>query len=47
MLQQLNRLQNKNRVMLGDVRTGQVRPILTERDDAWVEIGGKVRWLDD
>ena len=46
-VQQLNRLQNENRVMLGDVRTGQVRPILTERDKAWVEIGRKIRWLDD
>src|SRR6266540_3459585 len=37
-IQQLNRLQNADVVMLGDVRTGKVRPILTEKDDAWVDI---------
>jgi len=37
-IQQLNRLQNTNVVMLGDVRSGKVRQILTEKDDAWVDI---------
>jgi dipeptidyl-peptidase-4 len=37
-LQQLNRLQNTNHVMLGDAQTGRVRTILAERDDAWVDI---------
>ncbi|MEK6405940.1 MAG: S9 family peptidase [Acidobacteriota bacterium] len=46
-LQQLNRLQNTNLVMLGDIRTGKVRMILTDRDDAWVDIhGDDVQWLD-
>jgi dipeptidyl-peptidase-4 len=46
-LQQLNRRQNINRVMLGSARTGRVRVILTEQDDAWVDIqGDDVRWLD-
>ena len=44
-IQQLNRLQNTNKVMLGDARTGQVRPILTEKDDAWVDISwGDLDW---
>ncbi|MFN2531227.1 MAG: S9 family peptidase [Pyrinomonadaceae bacterium] len=44
-IQQLNRLQNRNVVMLGDVRTGKVRPIMTERDDAWVDIAwGDIDW---
>jgi dipeptidyl-peptidase-4 len=44
-IQQLNRLQNTNVVMLGDVRTGKVRPILTEKDDAWVDIAwGSIDW---
>jgi dipeptidyl-peptidase 4 len=44
-IQQLNRLQNTNIVMLGDVRTGKVRPILTEKDDAWVDIAwGSIGW---
>ena len=46
-LQQLNRLQNTNLVMLGDIRTGKVRTILTDRDDAWVDVhGDDVVWLD-
>jgi dipeptidyl-peptidase-4 len=44
-IQQLNRLQNTNVVMLGDVRTGKVRPILTEKDDTWVDIAwGDIDW---
>jgi dipeptidyl-peptidase-4 len=46
-LQQLNRLQNTNKVMLGDVRTGRVRTILTECDEAWIDIGNDLKWLDD
>ncbi len=44
-IQQLNRLQNTNTVMLGDIRTGKVRPVITERDDAWVDISwGDLDW---
>lgn len=44
-IQQLNRLQNTNIVMLGDVRSGKVRPILTERDDTWVDTAwGALNW---
>jgi dipeptidyl-peptidase-4 len=44
-VQQLNRLQNTNIVMLGDVHTGKVRPILTEKDEAWVDIAwGDIDW---
>ncbi|HJZ66753.1 MAG TPA: DPP IV N-terminal domain-containing protein, partial [Blastocatellia bacterium] len=46
-LQQLNRLQNTNLVMLGDIHTGKVRTILTERDEAWVDLhGDDIDWLD-
>ena len=44
-LQHLNRLQNTNEVMLGDVRTGAVRTILTERDSAWVDVSSDLLWL--
>jgi dipeptidyl-peptidase 4 len=37
-VQQLNRLQNTNLVMLGDIRTGKVRTVLTEKDEAWVDV---------
>jgi dipeptidyl-peptidase-4 len=44
-IQQLNRLQNTNTVMLGDARTGKVRPILIEKDEAWVDIAwGNIDW---
>ncbi|HKR61731.1 MAG TPA: S9 family peptidase [Pyrinomonadaceae bacterium] len=44
-IQQLNRLQNTNTVMLGDIRTGKARTILTEKDDAWVDISwGDLDW---
>ncbi|MEK6303699.1 MAG: S9 family peptidase [Acidobacteriota bacterium] len=46
-LQQLNRLQNTNRVFIGDVRSGQVKNILTDRDDAWLDIqGDDIDWID-
>jgi len=44
-IQQLNRLQNTNVVMLGDVRNGNVRTIMTEKDDAWVDVAwGDIDW---
>ena len=46
-LQQLNRLQNTNRVMLTNAASGQVKTILTERDDAWVNVNDELRWLED
>ncbi len=46
-LQQLNRLQNTNKVMLGDVRTGRVRIVLTETDEAWIDVHDDLKWLDE
>jgi len=44
-IQQLNRLQNTNTVMLGDSRNGKVRSILVEKDEAWVDISwGDLDW---
>ncbi len=44
-IQQLNRLQNANIVMLGDIRTGKVRNVLTEKDEAWVDVAwGELDW---
>jgi dipeptidyl-peptidase-4 len=44
-IQQLNRLQNTDIVMLGDTRTGKVQPILTEKDETWVDVGfGDLDW---
>lgn len=44
-IQQLNRLQNTNTVMLGDIHTGKVRAILTEKEDTWVDVAwGNIDW---
>jgi len=46
-LQQLNRLQNTNRVMLANAPTGSVRPLLTEQDAAWVNVHDELMWISD
>jgi dipeptidyl-peptidase 4 len=45
-LQHMNRLQNAEQVMLADAKTGAVRTILVEKDDAWVDVTTpEMRWL--
>ena len=46
-LQHFNRLQNQNRVILADPRTGNVHTILTERDEAWVDVHDELFWFDN
>jgi dipeptidyl-peptidase-4 len=43
--QHLNRLQNENRVMIGDIETGEVRTVFIDRDEAWVDIAEEFRWM--
>ena len=38
-IQQLNRLQNTDTVMIGDARSGKVRTMLVEKDEAWLDMG--------
>lgn len=45
LLQQMNRLQNTNRVMLADPKSGRTQTILTETDSAWLENENPVRWI--
>jgi dipeptidyl-peptidase 4 len=45
-LQRLNRLQNTNEVMLGEVGSGKVRTVLTERDSTWVDVVDDLAWLN-
>ncbi len=45
--QHLNRLQNTNEVTLGNIRKGSLRKILTEQDEAWIDVGDDLKWLDD
>lgn len=46
-LQVLNRLQNANRVLIADAKTGKTRTVLIERDDAWVDVHDELNWLND
>jgi len=46
-LQHVNRLQNSNTVMLANARTGDIRKVLTDRDEAWVDVEDDLHWLDD
>jgi dipeptidyl-peptidase-4 len=46
-IQRMNRLQNTNRLLLGDAATGRVREILVERDEAWLDTVDDLHWLDD
>ena len=46
-LQQLNRLQNTNHVLLADPLTGSVRTLFTDTDAAWVEAHQNLKWLKD
>ena len=45
LVQQFNRLQNTNRVLLADPKTGGTRSLLTETDAAWLENENPVRWV--
>ncbi|MFA5816467.1 MAG: S9 family peptidase, partial [Bacteroidales bacterium] len=45
MIQQLNRLQNTNKVMLGNIHTMEVKTILTETDKAFVDIHDDTEWM--
>lgn len=47
LIQQLNREQNTNRVMLYDVQQRELNTVLTERDKAWVDVEDQVHWLED
>ncbi len=46
LVQQFNRLQNVNKVVLADPLTGAAKIIHTETDDAWLENENPVKWLN-
>jgi dipeptidyl-peptidase-4 len=45
-IQRMNRLQNTNTIMLGDVATGAMTPIRSEQDEAWVNTVDEWEWMD-
>jgi len=46
LIQQLNRLQNINRVMLADPKSGAAHPVLAETDPAWLENENPIHWVN-
>ena len=46
-IQQLNRLQNQNKIMLGNVADGTTQIVLTETDEAWIDLHDDLKWLND
>lgn len=45
-VQNMNRLQNRNDVLLADVATGETRRILRDENTSWVEPVDEIVWLD-
>lgn len=46
-LQQLNRLQNTNRILRWNSATQETSEIFVERDEAWVDVHDEMFWLSD
>jgi dipeptidyl-peptidase-4 len=46
LIQQLNRRQNTNRVMLYNAARPALKTILTESDEAWVDVDDELHWID-
>jgi len=46
-IQHLNRLQNRNDVMIAEAATGQARVVMTDRDDAWLDVVDDLLWTAD
>jgi len=53
-IQRLNRLQNTNQIMvteissgfLGDVKATPLKTIITEKDDAWIDVHNDMKWIE-
>ncbi|MDG2222723.1 MAG: DPP IV N-terminal domain-containing protein, partial [Rubripirellula sp.] len=45
LIQQLNRLQNTNRLYLADFLSKTVSEVFVERDDAWIDVNDESIWL--
>ncbi len=45
LFQYLNRKQNTNRLMLGDIKNGKVSTVFTDRDEAWLDVVDDLKWL--
>ena len=46
-IQYVNRLQNRNRVILADASDGTIHDIFIDTDDAWLDVNEDLKWFDD
>jgi dipeptidyl-peptidase 4 len=46
-IQQLNRRQNTNHMIIGNVKDGSVKTVYTDKDDTWLDVVTDFQWLDD
>jgi dipeptidyl-peptidase-4 len=46
MVQQLNRLQNTNKIWIGNARSMSLKNIMTETDTAFLDVHDDIRWFD-
>jgi dipeptidyl-peptidase-4 len=46
-IQYVNRLQNRNRVLLADASDGSIDNIFTDSDEAWLDVNEDLKWFDD
>jgi dipeptidyl-peptidase-4 len=46
-IQYVNRLQNRNRVILANVNDGSTQNIFTDTDEAWLDVNEDLKWFDD
>ena len=47
LLQQLNRLQNQNKVMMANAHSGEIKTVYTDKDKAWIEVRfGFTQWIE-
>jgi dipeptidyl-peptidase-4 len=46
LIQQLNRSQNTDNLLAGDIKTMSITPILVEKDEAFLDLHDNIRWLD-
>jgi dipeptidyl-peptidase-4 len=46
-IQYVNRLQNRNRVILANAADGTIQNIFTDTDDAWLDVNEDLKWFDD
>lgn len=44
--QYFNRAQTKLEIFLGDVKSGEIKPVLKEEDNVWIDVVDDMRWLN-